>query len=133
MEVKRLHKLDEEVKDILKHYGVKGMKWDVRRTPEEIAKDTQNGVNAVGEVIEDAGDEITGNDSITKELGDVLDVVFGGKGNLKKETAQLKDAVKDKLEDVGDDIKKRGSRILTRIFGKSKNKTKKSAVVVSKR
>ena len=117
-----MHKLDKEVRDILQHYGIKGMKWNIRRDPEEIQADLEAGVNAAGEVLEDAGDEVMGNDSITKELGDVIDVFFGGKGNLEKETRQLKDAVKDKLEDVGKDIKKRGERMLTRMFGKAEPK-----------
>ena len=127
-----MHKLDKEVEDILQHYGIRGMKWNVRRDPEEIKKDLENGVNAAGEALEDAGDEVLGNDSITEELGDVLDIVFGGKGNLKKETAQLQDAVKDKLEDVGKDIKERGNRILTRMFGKAEKKKTITTVLVSK-
>lgn len=112
------------MKDDLKHHGIKGMQWGKRRTPEEIKLDIQNGAGAAGEALEDAGDEVFGNDSITEELGDVIDVIFGGKGNLKKEYRQLKDAVKDKLEDVGSDIKKRGKNILTKMFGESKNTRK---------
>lgn len=112
----------ELVESLLRHHGVKGMKWNVRRSPDEIKADAKNGVNAVGEALEDAGDEIMGNESITEELGDVIDVLLGGKGNLKKETAQLKDAVKDKLEDVSKDIKERGKNILINIFGESKPK-----------
>lgn len=126
-----MHKLDKQVEEVLQHYGIKGMKWNIRRDPEEIQADIQNGVNAAGEALEDAGDEVMGNDSITEELGDVLDVFFGGKGNLEKETRQLTDAVKDKLEDVSKDIKKRGERMLTRLFGKSK--PKKRALVMTKK
>lgn len=121
------HKLDTEVEELLQHFGIKGMKWNIRRSDEQIKEDLENGVNAAGEALEDAGDEVFGNDSITEELGDVLDIVLGGKGNLKKETAQLKDAIKDKAEDVAKDVKERGSRILTRMFGKSKS-SKKSLV-----
>lgn len=117
------HKLDDEVEDVLKHWGIQGMKWDVRRSPEQIKADAEAGVNAVGETLEDAGDEVLGNDSVMGELGDVLDIVFGGEGNLKKETKQLVDATKDKLEDIGKDVKKRGFKMLERVFGKSQNKT----------
>lgn len=117
-----MHKLDKQVEDILQHYGIKGMKWKVHRTPEEIKADAEAGVNAVGEALEDAGDEVMGNDSILEELGDVIDVALGGKGNMKREFAQLQDAVKDKLEDIPGEVKKRGDRILTRLFGKSKPK-----------
>jgi len=111
------HKLDDEVEDVLKHWGIQGMKWDVKRSPEQIKADAEAGVNAVGEVMEDAGDEALGNDSVMGELGDVLDIVFGGEGNLKKETKQLVDATKDKLEDIGKDVKKRGYKMLERMFG----------------
>lgn len=127
-----MHKLDKEVENILQHYGIKGMKWNITRTDEQIAEDMRNGVNAAGEALEDAGDEVLGNDSITKELGDVIDVAFGGKGDLGKEVSQLKDAVKDKLEDVGDEIKERGSRILTRLFGKAENKKTVTTFMTSK-
>jgi hypothetical protein len=127
-----MHKLDKEVENILQHYGIKGMKWNIRRDPEEIREDMKNGVNAAGEALEDAGDEVLGNDSITEELGDVLDVAFGGKGNLEKETAQLVDAVKDKLEDVGKEVKERGNRILTRLFGKAENKRTVTTFISSK-
>lgn len=113
-----MHKLD----DVLKHYGVRGMKWGTRRDPEQIKEDLQNGVNAAGEALEDAGDEVLGNDSIMEELGDVIDVFFGGKGNMEKETRQLNDAIKDKVEDVSKDLKKRGERMLKNIFGESKPK-----------
>lgn len=119
-----MHELDKQVEDILQHYGIKGMKWKVRRTPEEIKEDAEAGVNAVGEALEDAGDEVFGNDSILEELGDVIDVALGGKGNMKKEFAQLTDAVKDKLEDIPKEVKERGDRILTKLFGKSKPKTR---------
>lgn len=117
-----MHELDKQVGDILQHYGIKGMRWTVRRSPEEIAEDAQAGVDALGEALEDAGDEVMGNDSILEELGDVIDVAFGGKGNLKKETKQLQDAIKDKMEDVGKDIKKRGERI-AKMFGSTKKTT----------
>lgn len=124
------HELDNEVDDILKHWGIQGMKWDVRRTPEQIKSDAKNGVDAAGEALENAGDEVLGNDSIMKELGDVLDIVFGGKGDIKKQTDQLKDAVKDKVQDVSKDIKKRGYVMLERIFGKSENKTTITTTIV---
>ena len=116
------HHLDDQVEDILQHYGIRGMRWGVRRSDAEIKEDIKNSVDALGEAIEDADDEVMGNDSITEELTDVLDIVFGGEGNLEKETKQLTDAVKDKVEDIGKEVKERGSRILTRIFGESKNR-----------
>ncbi len=124
-----MHKLDEKVEEILQHYGIKGMKWNIRRSEEEIKEDIQNGVNAAGEALEDVGDDIAGNDSIGEELGDVIDVAFGGKGDIGKEASELKDAIKDKLEDIGNEIKERGTRILTNLFGKAE-KTKKTTVYV---
>lgn len=117
------HKLDNLVEDTLLHYGIKGMKWDIRRTDEEIAAANGKLANAA-EALEDAGDEVLGNESVGEELGDVLDILFGGEGNLEKETAQLIDATRDKLEDVSADIKKRGSVMMERMFGKSKGMTK---------
>ena len=61
------HKLDSEVEDILQHYGIKGMRWDVRRTAEEIAADAQAGVDAVGEKMD--------NDDLSDLVDDVLDQV----------------------------------------------------------
>jgi hypothetical protein len=116
-----MNEIDKKLDDVLQHYGVKGMKWGVKRSPEELKSDIQDGVAAAGDALEDAGDEVMGNDSVGEELVDVLDVLFGGKGDLKKETRQLADAVKDKLEDVGAEIKKRGKVMLTRIFGEAKN------------
>lgn len=129
------HKLDEEVEDILTHYGVKGMRWGVQRDPIEIQGGEGGGGGGEGEdpleKLEDAGDEVLGNESIIEEFGDVMDVFFGGKGNLKKEVAQFKDAVKDKVEDIGPSIKKRGKRMLERIGKNVRLETTTSSYSVS--
>lgn len=124
------HKLDEEVEDILQHYGIKGMRWDIKRTPEQIDADARAGVDAVGEALLDAGDVIAGRNSITEELGDVLSVLFGGEGNLEKESAQLQRVTKRKLKAFSKDVKKRGIKMLERMFGtaaeqRAKDKAKK--------
>lgn len=110
------HKLDQDVEDILQHFGIKGMKWGVRRTDAQIAADNAAGGGGASDLLEDLGDEVMGNESVGEELGDVLDVLLGGKGDLQKETRQLVDAVKDKVEDVSIEIRQRGERILNRIF-----------------
>jgi hypothetical protein len=110
--------------ETLLHYGVKGMQWGVRKSPEQLKADAQEAAAAAGEALEDAGDEVLGNDSIGEELGDVIDVLFGGKGDLEKETNQLADAIKDKLEDVGKEIKERGERMSKMLFGESKKTTR---------
>lgn len=76
------HKLDSEVEDILQHYGIKGMRWDVRRTAEEIAADAQAGVDAMGEQMDN------------NDLSDLMDN-FG-----------------DKFKDSLDDASKTASKIL---------------------
>ena len=43
-----MHKLDKEVQDILKHYGVKGMKWDETKR-QEVVDDTIRGNYGNGE------------------------------------------------------------------------------------
>ena len=108
---------EREKEEFLMHFGVKGMKWGVRRTEEQLAAASE-AVGAGGELVEDLGDEVMGNDSISDELGDVIDIVLGGDGNIEKELVQLKDAVKDKLEDVTFDILERGETILSRLAGK---------------
>lgn len=110
------HKLDLEVESILQHYGIKGMKWGIKRSEEEIQADVKAGVDAAGNALEDAGDEIFGNDSIIEELQDVIDTAFSTDGNMEKEWSEFTDAVKDKVEDVADSVKKTGQNILNRIM-----------------
>lgn len=96
-----MHKLDKQVEDVLQHYGVKGMKWDVRRTQEQI--DAAGGSD---------GDDEELDESLIEEMADQMgDVV---------------DAMKSKMGDIKDSIKKKGMKFLTGIFGKSKTEYSKA-------
>lgn len=90
------HMLDGEVEEILQHYGIKGMKWGVRRTDQQLAEAEGGGGGG--------GDEEEEDESLLDEISDTVSDVF--------------DAVGEKLEDVGDTIKKKGKSLLVNIFGK---------------
>lgn len=91
------HKLEQEVEDILQHFGIKGMKWGVRRTEEQIAADESAGGGG-GEGEED--------ESLFEEMSDAI-----------------KDALESldkKLDSISDSIKKKGYNVLKSIFGETK-------------
>lgn len=96
------HKLDSIVEDTLKHYGISGMKWGVKRTEEQIAAAENAGGGGGGEVDE----------SLLEELGDKVKDAF--------------EALEKKLGSVSDSVKKKGKLILTSIFGKSETKYSKA-------
>jgi hypothetical protein len=117
--------INEKLNDLLQHHGIKGMKWDVHRTAEEIQTDVQNGVDAVGDTLDDTVAKVSGKDMVKKELGDVISDIFNGKGNLlKKDTGELKKAVGHKLHDISENVKKRGNELLLNLFGPAKNETR---------
>ena len=91
------HKLDDEVEDILQHYGIKGMKWKVKKGEET---DESAGGGGDGEGEEDK--------ESLKEIGEALD------------------AMKKKLGSMSDAMKKKGKKLLEGIFGKSKTKLSKA-------
>lgn len=96
------HKLDQEVEDILQHFGIKGMKWGVKRAEESSSSEDSSGGGGGGEIDE----------SLLEQLGD-----------------SFKDALKalDKsLDKVSDSIKKKGAKFLENIFGKSEVKISKA-------
>jgi len=96
-----VHKLDEQVEDVLKHFGIKGMKWDIRRTPEQIAADGKDGSGGGASDVDEESDE---------DFGDKMD--------------EMIDALQSKMGDIKDSIKKKGMKFLTGIFGKSETKYK---------
>lgn len=119
-----MHKLDET----LQHWGIKGMRWDIKRSPEEIADDAKNNVDAMGEALEDAGDEVLGNDDISDEFDDVVNAFKTGSSNLlNKELYELGDAVKDKVEDIPKDTIEKGRNFLDKLGKKFTIKTTKSS------
>lgn len=102
------HKLDDATEEILQHYGIKGMKWDVIRTDEQIAAangKSQSEAAGGGEGIEDV-------EGFLDEFGDTVGKVV--------------DVIGETLGDVGDSVKKNGMKLLTSIFGKSKVKIGKA-------
>lgn len=82
------HKLDQEVEDILQHFGIKGMKWGVKRTDEQIAADEGAGGGGGGEGEPDE--------------------------SLIEETLE---AMSEKLKDISDSLKKKGKALMDKIFG----------------
>lgn len=97
------HKLDEKVEDVLQHYGIKGMKWGVTRSEEQIA--AQDGASGGGGGEED-------DENFLEEIEDKLEGVMN--------------TIEKKLGNVSDAIKKKGKSMLTSIFGKSKTKLSKA-------
>lgn len=85
------HKLDARVEEILQHHGVKGMKWGVRKATNKTSS------------VESEGSGGGGVDDET--IDDPEDLI---------------EAIKKKLGDVSDAIKKKGKSILASIFGESK-------------
>lgn len=92
------HELDEAVEDILQHFGIKGMKWGVRRSDEQIANAEGGGGGGGGEEEEEE------DESLLEEMSDQLGEVF--------------DALGKKLDGIGKDVKSKGMSMLTSLFGK---------------
>jgi hypothetical protein len=87
--------MKHELDDVLKHYGIKGMKWGVKRSDEEIAAaNAEGGAGGGGEPEED--------EDFLDKVDDVLDA-FG-----------------EKMSDIGESLKKKGSDLLKSIFGEAK-------------
>lgn len=76
----------------LKHYGIKGMKWGVRRSPEELAEAESGAGGGGGDPDEDA-------ETLLEELKDFID------------------GVGETLEDVGSRLLDTGSRLYNSITG----------------
>lgn len=126
-----------KTEDLLKHYGVKGMKWEHRNVDPEIQKlidarneEFKNIQDAHSNIEErlnktayDLKNLVGGKRSIAQELGDVVKVAFGGKGSLNKESRDVKYAVTDKVNSVSKDLKKKGYDTLLKIFGPAKKKS----------
>lgn len=92
------HKLDGEVEDILQHYGIKGMKWDVIRSDAQIVAATNDESAGGGEQDE----------SLLNKIGDTIDETMSD--------------IKTKMSDISDSLKKKGMSVLVGIFGKSEVK-----------
>ena len=89
------HKLDELTDDLLKHYGVKGMKWGVRNNNNESSSQDAAGGGGGGEEEEEG---------FFDDLMDDVDDLTG--------------AAKAKLKDVKKDLKIKGRNLAYRLFGK---------------
>lgn len=103
------HKLDNLTEDVLQHYGIKGMKWDVIRTDEQIA--AANGKATASESA-GGGEGEPDDEGFLESIGDTI--------------SKAADAFGESLDDIGDSVKKQGMKLLTGIFGKSKVTTKKA-------
>ena len=101
------HNLDEEVEDILQHYGIKGMKWGVRRSQEQIEMDEAAAAGGGGEEEEE-------------EEG-LLD-------DVKDKLEEVGEAMTKTLSEIGDKAKKAGSALLTAIFGTTEDSRREDRV-----
>lgn len=108
-----MHKLDEEVKDILKHWGVKGMKWDEKLKKEEDEAEKKK----------KAAEKKSANAKLVDEI------IRGKYGNgevrkkkLGKKYRELQDLVNEKL--LGKPAKKSKDKSKTKTKSKSKSKSK---------
>ena len=107
-----------ELNELIKHYGVKGMKWDVHRDPEEIKADIKNGINAVGDTLDDTVARASGQDMVKEQLDDVINDIFKGDSYmLKRDFKQLQKEANKKMSKISNNIKERGSKFLTKLFG----------------
>lgn len=89
------HKLNELVEDTLQHYGVKGMKWGVRRSPSQLAAAGGGGGGSSDEDSEDRDD-------------------------TESKVKEVMDHVNKKISEMSKSIKEKGKSLLTKIFGESK-------------
>lgn len=96
------HKVDKEIEDVLQHYGVKGMKWKVRKAANESASE-ENGAGGGGEEVDE---------SLLEEMKDKLEDTVN--------------ALEKKLGNISDKLKKKGKNLLLSIFGKSETKLSKA-------
>lgn len=93
------HKLDEEVEDILQHYGIKGMKWGVKRSDDKDSSSVDSAAGGGG--IEDEDDENVSDEERDK-LGDVLK------------------SLNVKLGKMNDSMKEKGKALMAKLLGKGK-------------
>lgn len=108
-----------KTEDILKHYGVKGMKWDKTKVDPEI----QALIDARDQNVKDIQDVHSNIEKRLSKTGSDLEKVSNllrPKKTIKKELVDLKDAVKDKIGSVSKDVKKKGYNILLKMFGPAK-------------
>jgi hypothetical protein len=110
------HRLDQATEDILQHYGIKGMKWDVRRSPEELAAARE----AMDAADASAGYAAESELEAREMFPEFYKLIDAGEALVKK-----MDAMNKKIEEVGDNInetvdsiKSKGKSVLTSIFGK---------------
>lgn len=97
------YKLDEEVEDIVQHYGVKGMKWGTKRAVENSAggdgEEPDDKLKAAIEAIEKKLGDVS--DTMKKKGKSILTSLFGkGKPTYKKATpnAQLTKQYRDAMK-----------------------------------
>lgn len=93
------HKLDTEVEDLLQHFGVKGMKWGVKRSEEELAgaEGGEGGGGGGGEEEEEDEEE---DESLLDELKDGLENLEDTlKGAMGKTLGSISDAIKKEGEE----------------------------------
>lgn len=98
------HKLDEEVEDILQHYGIKGMKWGVMRTDAEIAG-AADGEGAGG----GGGEFEPEEESMFEEMGEMFDEAM------------------DSTMDMFGDFAEKGKGLFGKLFSSSNSKGIKEA------
>ena len=103
------HKLEDATDEILKHYGVEGMKWDVRRTPEQLAA-ARGAKEAAAQAIEDDYQ-----DQARGAFPELYELMDKGKALLAKVDGYV-DSIEDAADSVGDSVanmKSKGKGLLS--------------------
>lgn len=113
--------------DNLKHYGVKGMKWGVQRSEEELeaarsAIADNDAVHASGQFFEDLAEKAG-----LKEEDHIEDFIE----NVGRELRNLNREIKKKGKEIYKELMKGTEKVLVGIFGKADPPVSRSTLLVN--